>query len=73
MPGQTILAPGGDYELEMGTDGYLRIVDSAGTVWRSPEAGPTGSYGILYADGDFEIRSAGGIREWYTGDLRDLR
>ncbi len=66
LPGQTILAPGGDYELQMGTDGYLRIIDSAGTVWRSPEAGPAGSYGILYADGDLEIRSTGGIREWYT-------
>jgi hypothetical protein len=66
LPGQTILAPGGDYELEMGTDGYLRIIDSAGTVWKSPEGGPAGSYGILYSDGDFEIRSTGGIREWYT-------
>jgi hypothetical protein len=66
MGGQTILATGGDYELQMGTDGYLRIIDSAGTVWRSPQAGPAGSYGILYADGDLEIRSTGGIREWYT-------
>jgi len=66
LPGQTILAPGGDYELQMGTDGYLRVIDSAGTVWKSPEGGPAGSYGILYADGDLEIRSTGGIREWYT-------
>ncbi len=67
LPGQTILAPGGEYELQMGTDGYLRIIDSAGTVWRSPEGGPAGSYGILFSDGDLEIRSTGGIREWYTG------
>src|ERR1700684_3993648 len=45
LPGQTILAPGGDYELQMGTDGYLRIIDSAGTVWKSPQGGPAGSYG----------------------------
>src|SRR5579875_980835 len=67
LPGQTILAPGTDYMLQMGSDGYLRLIDSAGTVWTSTSGGPSGSYGILYSDGDLEVRSAGGTREWYTG------
>jgi hypothetical protein len=66
LPGQTLIAPGGDYKLEMLTSGYLRLVDSSGTVWTSPAGGPPGSYGVLYRDGDFEIRALDGTRIWYT-------
>ena len=66
LPGQSLVAPGDRYELEMLTDGYLQLVDSRGIVWTSPDGGPAGSYAVLYRDGDFEIRSASGTRDWYT-------
>jgi hypothetical protein len=66
LPGQTILAPGADYELQMGPDGRLRLIDSAGTVWTSPGGGPAGSYAEMNPNGNLEIISTGGAIDWST-------
>lgn len=65
LPGQSVIAPGGRYLLQMGTDGVLRLIDSSGTVWASGGS-PAGSYAVLQTNGDLEIRSTGGNLDWST-------
>lgn len=65
LPGQTIIAPGGRYELQMGTDGFLRMIDSSGAVWTSGGA-PAGSYAVMEGNGNLQIRSTGGNVDWST-------
>lgn len=69
FPGQSIVAPGCYYHLEMRQDGNLVLYAQNTALWASGTVGP-GRYAAMQSDGNFVVYNINGTAYWSTGTHR---